>query len=166
MKDGVLFCNGRILPDSKITIVGRYTEAMLNLSATSFCFPLLDKHSLTNCCQYHSSCPSEQPIKSCWNRSYSLTSHEELRYLSSKEDHWSRLSRTRARDASTSKNGRWKQLWVLLLTQASPLHRYFTTPNSTSVNLTRLSHHTTREPQLKFGWLFTAAAQLLLLSSM
>ena len=45
MKDGVLFYNGRILPDSKITIVGRYTEAMLNLSATSFCVPLIEKCS-------------------------------------------------------------------------------------------------------------------------
>ena len=45
MKDGILFYNGRILPDSKITIVGRYTEAMLDLSATSFCVPLLDNHS-------------------------------------------------------------------------------------------------------------------------
>ncbi|XP_066912130.1 uncharacterized protein [Clytia hemisphaerica] len=44
-KDGILYFNGRILPSNQITIVGRFTEAMLDLSTTSFCVPLVDRYS-------------------------------------------------------------------------------------------------------------------------
>eukprot|EP00111_Clytia_hemisphaerica_P006990 TCONS_00020277-protein len=44
-KDGVLYFNCRILPSNQITIVGRFTEAMLDLSTTSFCVPLVDRYS-------------------------------------------------------------------------------------------------------------------------
>ena len=44
-KDGILFYNGRILPDNKATIVGRYTDVMLDLSTTTFCVPVIDRHS-------------------------------------------------------------------------------------------------------------------------
>ena len=36
---------GRILPDDNATIVGRFTDAMLDLTSTSFCVPLVEKHS-------------------------------------------------------------------------------------------------------------------------
>lgn len=45
MKNGILMYNGRILPHSKVTIVGRYTDAMLDLSSTTFCVPVVDKNS-------------------------------------------------------------------------------------------------------------------------
>ena len=44
-KNGILFYNGRILPDDRVTIVGRYTDLMLNLSSTTFCVPVIDRHS-------------------------------------------------------------------------------------------------------------------------
>jgi len=45
LKDDVLIYNGRILSDSKITIVGRFTDAMLDLSSTTFCVPVIDRNS-------------------------------------------------------------------------------------------------------------------------
>ena len=44
-KDDVLYFNGRILPSNQITIVGKFTEAMLDLSTTSFVVPLADRYS-------------------------------------------------------------------------------------------------------------------------
>ncbi|XP_066927799.1 uncharacterized protein [Clytia hemisphaerica] len=44
-KDGILLYNGRILPSNSITIVGRYTEAMLDLISSTFCVPVIDKSS-------------------------------------------------------------------------------------------------------------------------
>ena len=44
-KNGILFYNGRILPENKITIVGRYTNQMIDLSSTTFCVPVIDRHS-------------------------------------------------------------------------------------------------------------------------
>ena len=37
--------NGRILPNNSVTIVGRYTEAMLDLTSSTFCIPVIDKNS-------------------------------------------------------------------------------------------------------------------------
>ena len=37
--------NGRILPNNSVTIVGRYTEAMLDLTSSAFCIPVIDKNS-------------------------------------------------------------------------------------------------------------------------
>lgn len=45
LKDDVLIYKGRILPDRKVTIVGRFTDAMLDLSSTTFCVPVVDKNS-------------------------------------------------------------------------------------------------------------------------
>ena len=45
VKDEVLYFNGRILPSNQVTIVGRFTDAMLDLSSKSFCDPLVDRHS-------------------------------------------------------------------------------------------------------------------------
>ena len=45
LKDGLLIYKGRILPEDKISIVGRYTEVMKDLSARTFCVPVTDKHS-------------------------------------------------------------------------------------------------------------------------
>ena len=44
-KDGILFYTGRILPTQNVSIVGRMTEAMKDLTATTFCVPALEKHS-------------------------------------------------------------------------------------------------------------------------
>ena len=45
LKEGILMYTGRILPDDNATIVGRFTDAMLDLTSTSFCVPLVEKHS-------------------------------------------------------------------------------------------------------------------------
>ncbi|XP_066928171.1 uncharacterized protein [Clytia hemisphaerica] len=45
MKDGVLIYTGRVLTCDDITVTGRFTKAMKDLSSTSFCVPLVDKHS-------------------------------------------------------------------------------------------------------------------------
>lgn len=45
LKDGILTYNGRILSDTKTTIVGRFTSAMLDLSSSSFCVPIIDGNS-------------------------------------------------------------------------------------------------------------------------
>jgi len=44
-KDDILLYNGRILPNNSVTIVGRYTEAMLDLTSSTFCVPVIDKNS-------------------------------------------------------------------------------------------------------------------------
>ena len=43
--NGVLYFTGRILPDDNVTIVGQATEVMQDLSSSTFCVPLTDKHS-------------------------------------------------------------------------------------------------------------------------
>ena len=43
--NGILYYNGRILPDSSITSTGRMTAVMLDLSFTMFCVPLVHRHS-------------------------------------------------------------------------------------------------------------------------
>ena len=45
MKDHILIYTGRILPSDEITIVGRFTEAMKDLSQHMFNIPILDKDS-------------------------------------------------------------------------------------------------------------------------
>ncbi len=44
-KDGLLMYTGRILPTDNVTIVGNATNAMKDLSATTFSVPIVDKHS-------------------------------------------------------------------------------------------------------------------------
>ena len=43
--DGVLTYTGRILPTDDITILGRATDVMKDLTSTMFCVPLVDKNS-------------------------------------------------------------------------------------------------------------------------
>ncbi len=43
--NGVLYYTGRILPNDEITIVGKATQVMRDLSSTTFCVPLTDKYS-------------------------------------------------------------------------------------------------------------------------
>ena len=43
--DGVLYYTGRILPTKKMTTSGKMTNAMLDLSASTFCVPLVYRHS-------------------------------------------------------------------------------------------------------------------------
>ena len=44
-RNDVLYYTGRILPSDQITIVGRLTESMKDLSEDSFCVPIVDKFS-------------------------------------------------------------------------------------------------------------------------
>ena len=44
-KDGILLYSGRILNTDDITIVGRYTNVMKDLGASTFCVPVVEKHS-------------------------------------------------------------------------------------------------------------------------
>ena len=44
-EDGILKFTGRILPTNEIVVVGNMTDAMKDLSATTFCVPLVEKHS-------------------------------------------------------------------------------------------------------------------------
>ena len=44
-KDRILFYTGRILPTQNVSIVGRMTEAIKDLTATTLCVPVLEKHS-------------------------------------------------------------------------------------------------------------------------
>jgi len=43
--DGILMYTGRIMPCNEITITGKFTSTMKDLSSTSFCVPLVDKYS-------------------------------------------------------------------------------------------------------------------------
>ena len=45
MKDEVLVYTGRVLSCDDITVTGKFTKTMKDLSTTSFCVPLVDKHS-------------------------------------------------------------------------------------------------------------------------
>ena len=45
MKNGILHYTGRILSCDDITITGKFTKVMKDLSSTTFCVPLVDKHS-------------------------------------------------------------------------------------------------------------------------
>ena len=45
-KNGVLIYTGRILPSNGVSIVGEFTDIMKDLSADTFCVPLLEKYSL------------------------------------------------------------------------------------------------------------------------
>ena len=44
-KDDILFYTGRILPSEEITFVNPMTDAMRDLASTTFCVPIIDKHS-------------------------------------------------------------------------------------------------------------------------
>ena len=44
-KDGLLLYTGRILPESQVTIVGKFTNVMKDLSSDTFLVPVLDRNS-------------------------------------------------------------------------------------------------------------------------
>ena len=44
-KDGILYYIGRILPTDNITVAGNMTSTMKDLTSTTFCVPIIDKHS-------------------------------------------------------------------------------------------------------------------------
>ena len=44
-KEGILYYTGRILPNQNVTVVGRMTIVMKDSQQTSFCVPIIDKHS-------------------------------------------------------------------------------------------------------------------------
>ena len=44
-KDGILWYTGRILPSDHVSAVGKMTKSMIDLSASTFCVPILDSHS-------------------------------------------------------------------------------------------------------------------------
>ena len=43
--NGILMYTGRILPDDEVSIVGRFTSVMKDLSSSTFCVPVLDHNS-------------------------------------------------------------------------------------------------------------------------
>ncbi|XP_066919855.1 uncharacterized protein [Clytia hemisphaerica] len=45
LKDNILTYKGRILPNNGVTIAGKFTDAMLDLSQSTFCVPVIDRHS-------------------------------------------------------------------------------------------------------------------------
>lgn len=45
MKDGILHYTGRILNCDDVSITGKFTKVMKDLTATTFCVPLISKHS-------------------------------------------------------------------------------------------------------------------------
>ena len=45
MKDDILHYTGRILPADEVTIAGRATSVMKDLSALRFMVPIVDRHS-------------------------------------------------------------------------------------------------------------------------
>jgi len=44
-QDGILMYTGRILPSENVTVVGKMTSVIKDLCLTSFCVPIIDKHS-------------------------------------------------------------------------------------------------------------------------
>ena len=44
-KDGILYHIGRILPTDSISVAGRMTSTMKDLTSTTFCVPVVDKYS-------------------------------------------------------------------------------------------------------------------------
>ena len=44
-KEGILYYSGRILPNQNVTVVGRMTKVIKDLKQTSFCVPIINKHS-------------------------------------------------------------------------------------------------------------------------
>ena len=71
-ENGILFYTGRILPTEKILDVReQMTDAMKDLSATSFCVPLIHKHSplaysIVNEIHWHSSVAQHSGIETVW----------------------------------------------------------------------------------------------------
>ena len=45
LKDNILMYTGRILPSQQVSVVGRYTDTMKDLSSTTFLVPVLDSNS-------------------------------------------------------------------------------------------------------------------------
>eukprot|EP00794_Sanderia_malayensis_P016360 gene16360-biopygen12053 len=44
-KNGILLYTGRILPSNEVSVVGKFTEVMKDLSQSTFCVPILEKFS-------------------------------------------------------------------------------------------------------------------------
>ena len=69
--DGVLYYTGRILPSDEVTIVGRATEVMKDLSSTTFCVPITDRYSpiafsLVNDIHWHDKCAHHSGVETTW----------------------------------------------------------------------------------------------------
>ena len=69
--DGILYHTGRILPTDSITVIGKATQAMIDLQATSFCVPLLDKYSpisysIVNDIHWHHVTVSHSGVETTW----------------------------------------------------------------------------------------------------
>lgn len=70
-KDGILYYTGRILPTEEITIVGKMTEAMKDLSASTFCVPVVDRYSplaycIINEVHWYNSTVKHSGVESVW----------------------------------------------------------------------------------------------------
>ena len=70
-KDGKLIYTGRILPTDTSTITGSLTKAMQDLSVTTFCIPLVDKHSpiayaIINEVHWHDNVAQHAGVETVW----------------------------------------------------------------------------------------------------
>ena len=69
--DGLLMYTGRILPNDEITILGKATQVMKDLTATSFCVPLVEKvspvaYSVVNDIHWHHETAQHCGIETVW----------------------------------------------------------------------------------------------------
>ena len=70
-KDGVMFYTGRILPNDSISIIGKATKAMIDLTSTSFCVPIIERYSplaysIVNEIHWYHSTASHKGIETTW----------------------------------------------------------------------------------------------------
>ena len=70
-QDGIIKYVGRILATDNVTIVGKYTTAMQDLASTSFCVPVIDKHSplaysIINEVHWHSQVARHSGVETTW----------------------------------------------------------------------------------------------------
>ena len=72
-KDGILWYTGRILASDTVSIVGRFTDAMMDLSQSTFCVPVIDKnspiaYSIINDVHWYDKDVSHRGIESVWRQ--------------------------------------------------------------------------------------------------
>ena len=70
-QDGIIKYVGRILATDNVTIVGKYTNTMQDLTSTSFCVPVVDKYSplaysIINEVHWHSQVAKHSGVETTW----------------------------------------------------------------------------------------------------
>ena len=76
-REGVLWYTGRILPTNEFTITGRFTDAMKDLSQSTFCVPIIDKfspvaYSIINDVHWHDKNVKHSGVESTWRQVLSI----------------------------------------------------------------------------------------------